>query len=423
MTEKIAIIGLGYVGLPLGVALSHNFATVIGYDIDHDRIEELRRGRDNTEEIDPQKLQESPIKFTDDADDLRGCRFFIVTVPTPVDSDRRPDLTAVKGACRTVAQVLQKGAVVVFESTVYPGVTEDICGPLLEKMSGLICGRDFTLGYSPERINPGDKVHTLDKIVKVIGAQDQKTLNRMQNVYGSIITAGLHLAPNIKVAEASKVIENIQRDVNIALMNELALIFNRMNIRTKDVLDAAGSKWNFLKFTPGLVGGHCIGVDPYYLSSRAQKSGYHPEMILTSRRVNEGMGYFIGKETIAMLIKADRLSKKSKVGILGLTFKENVPDLRNSRVPDIVATLESFGITPKIHDPMADPAQVKKRYKIELSKWKDMDDLDALIYAVPHQWYHNQELFKLVHKKGVFMDVKSQFEPEDMPKNIRYWSL
>lgn len=423
MSEKIALIGLGYVGLPLGVALSHHFDTVIGFDINDDRIKRLKKGHDATGEVSDRALKASTMTFTDNPDDLAKASFFIVTVPTPVDEERRPDLTPVKSACRTVAQVMKKGSVVVFESTVYPGVTEEICGPLLEKMSGLKLGRDFTLGYSPERINPGDKVNTLDKIVKVVGAQDQETLQRMQNVYGPIITAGLHLAPTIKVAEASKVIENIQRDVNIALMNELAMIFNRMDIRTKDVLEAAGSKWNFLKFTPGLVGGHCIGVDPYYLSSRAEKTGFHPEVILTARRTNQNMGHFIATETIAMLIKADLSVRKSKIGILGLTFKEDVPDLRNSRVPDIIKTLRSFGLDPVVHDPMADPEEVKERYDIDLLDWKKIDDLDVLIYAVPHRWYQDQDIIKRMSKKGILIDVKSQIDPILLPKKAHYWSL
>lgn len=425
MTEKIGIIGLGYVGLPLGVALSNHYDTVIGYDINDDRVEELQKGYDSTEEVETEKLKSSSLQFVDSPDDLEECSFFIVTVPTPVDSDRRPDLTPVKGACRTVAQVMKRGSVVVFESTVYPGVTEEICAPLLEKMSGLKCGRDFTVGYSPERINPGDKVRTLETIVKVVGAQDDETLKRMQDVYGTIIQAGLHLAPNIRVAEASKVIENIQRDVNIALMNELALIFNRMDIRTKDVIEAASSKWNFLKFTPGLVGGHCIGVDPYYLSARAQRTGYHPEMILTSRRLNESMGHFIAKETIAMMIKADRPIRKGRIGVLGITFKENVPDLRNSRVPDIIGTLQSFGLKPMVHDPMANKKEVKKRYGIDLVDWEDLDDLDAVIYTVPHRWYDERrtDILKQMNKGGVFMDVKSNFEPDDLPDHLLYWSL
>ncbi len=425
MSEKIAIIGLGYVGLPLGVALSRYFDVVKGYDIDQNRIKALRDGHDWTEEVDDADLQASNMAFVDDPDDLSDCSFFIVAVPTPVNADRLPDLSPMQGACHTIGTVMQKGSVVVFESTVYPGVTEEICGPLLEEISGMTCGRDFTLGYSPERIVPGDKVNTLETIAKVVGAQDDETLARMEAVYGPIIKAGLHLAPNIRVAEGSKVIENIQRDVNIALMNELALIFNRMGIRTMDVIEAASSKWNFLKFTPGLVGGHCIGVDPYYLSSRAEQSGYHPQVILSSRRLNEGMGNFIAQETIAQLIKADRPVRHAKIGILGITFKENVPDLRNSRVPDIVQTLQNFGLEPMVHDPMANKDQVKQRYDIDLVEWEAMTELDAVIYTVPHNWYRDRRpsIVRLATRGGVFMDVKSRFEPDEVPSHLFYWSL
>ncbi len=427
MSERgFAIIGLGYVGLPVALALATKFDRVYGFDISEKRIEELRQGKDRTREVSEKELRESKLRFTTHAEDLKDVSFFIVTVPTPIDADRRPDLTPIISACKTIGPVLSPGAVVVFESTVYPGLTRDICGPLLEKASGLKHGVDFKLGYSPERINPGDTVHRLETITKIVSGEDEETLERVAAVYSAIVTAGIHRASSIEVAEAAKVIENTQRDLNIALMNELAIIFDRLNIPTKDVLRAAGTKWNFLPFTPGLVGGHCIGVDPYYLTARAEAAGYHPHVILAGRRINDGMGPFIAQRVIKMLIDAERRVKGAKVGVIGLTFKEEVPDLRNSRVPDILAELRSFGIEALVHDPMADHEEAMHEYGVRLAGLDALKDLDALILAVPHRAVTEKgpdHLFNLVAPGGVFVDVKSAFKQEPGPKKLAYWSL
>lgn len=425
MSEKIAVIGLGYVGLPVAVALGKKFDDVVGFDINAKRIAELKQGVDNTKEVEPKDLQATSIIYTDSINDMQGCNFFIVTVPTPIDENRQPDLTPVRKACETVGKVLSKGSVVVFESTVYPGVTEEICGPLLERISGLKCGVDFTLGYSPERINPGDKVHRLETITKIVSGQDKDTLARIVSVYGKIIDAGLHQASSIKVAEAAKVIENTQRDINIALMNELSLIFDRLDIRTKDVLEAAGTKWNFLKFTPGLVGGHCIGVDPYYLTSKAEAHGYNPQIILSGRRINDSMGEYIANKTVKKLIQNDIPVRQARIGILGITFKENVPDIRNSRVPDIYHALREYGITALMHDPEAAPDETKHEYGIDLSDLSQFHDLDAVILAVPHQDYLKQGttfITEKLKKGGVVIDVKSVYEPKNFD-GYSYWSL
>lgn len=427
MNEKIAVVGLGYVGLPVALAFARKFPGTIGYDIDQGRVDELRNGHDRTNEVEDGALAASDITLTADLDDLRGATFIVVTVPTPIDGNRQPDLRPVESASRSVARILSPGAVVVYESTVYPGVTEDVCGPILEELSGLKCGVDFTLGYSPERINPGDKVHTLERIVKVVSGQDAPTLERVSAVYGAIIEAGIHAAPSIKVAEAAKVIENTQRDLNIALMNELALIFDRMGIRTADVLAAAGTKWNFLKFHPGLVGGHCIGVDPYYLTAKAEALGYHPQVILAGRRINDGMGSYIAQRLVKMLISADRTVKGARVGVLGLTFKENVPDLRNSRVPDVVAELREFGIDVLVHDPLADAAEARHEYGLDLVDWAELQGLDGLVVAVGHAEYLERDtadLLSIVAEGGVVVDVKSVLDPNDPAlAGMHCWSL
>jgi UDP-N-acetyl-D-galactosamine dehydrogenase len=427
MTEKIAVIGLGYVGLPVAVAMGKCFDGVIGFDINHNRIRELQDGFDKTNEVSSEDLSSTQIHYTSNIDDLKRANFFIVTVPTPIDDNRQPDLTPVRKACETVGQVLSKGAVIVFESTVYPGVTEEICGPLLEKTSGLKCGVDFKLGYSPERINPGDKVHRLETITKIVSAQDAESLARVKHVYGAVIKAGLYEAQSIKVAEAAKVIENTQRDINIALMNELSLIFDKLNIRTKDVLDAAGTKWNFLKFSPGLVGGHCIGVDPYYLTSKAEAHGYSPLMILSGRRINDSMGKYIAEKTVKLMIGQDKRIRDARVGILGLTFKENVPDIRNSRVPDIHRELLTYGIQPLVHDPYADAQETNHEYGIALTKIEEFKNLDALILAVPHKFYADmgiESLKAMTTQKSVLIDVKSMASPADFSDDqIVYWSL
>jgi UDP-N-acetyl-D-glucosamine/UDP-N-acetyl-D-galactosamine dehydrogenase len=425
MKEKIAIIGLGYVGLPVAVALARAFPATVGFDISERRVSSLQSGEDWTGEISSDALQGSGLRVTDQNDALLGSSFFIVTVPTPIDRDRRPDLSPLDSACRIIGPVLTTGAVVTFESTVYPGVTEDFCGPLLEKYSGLKRGRDFKLAYSPERINPGDKLHRLETITKIIAAEDELTLGRLRHVYGSIIKAGLFEASSIKVAEAAKVLENTQRDINIALMNELSMILDRMNIRTKDVLDAAGTKWNFLRFAPGLVGGHCIGVDPYYLTSCAEALGYHPQVILAGRRLNDDMGRFIASKLIKLLVQAGKPVNGAKVGVLGLTFKENVPDLRNSKVPDIINELREFGIEPLVHDPLADAHGAHEEYGLQLSQLSDFKNLDALVLAVSHTETLNL-LPELLNSQGpgsIFIDVKSVVEPESLPKGMTYWSL
>jgi UDP-N-acetyl-D-glucosamine/UDP-N-acetyl-D-galactosamine dehydrogenase len=425
MTEKIAVIGLGYVGLPVAVALATAFPGTIGFDISKRRVETLQGGNDWTGEIAAETLTACALTITDKPTELTGASFFIVTVPTPIDADRRPDLSPLESACRIIGPVLTKGAVVVFESTVYPGVSEDVCGPWLEQYSGLKRGVDFKLGYSPERINPGDKEHRLETITKIVAAEDAETLARLRHVYGSIIKAGLHEAPSIKVAEAAKVLENTQRDINIALMNELAMILDRMNIRTKDVLDAAGTKWNFLRFTPGLVGGHCIGVDPYYLTSCAEALGYHPQVILAGRRLNDDMGRFIASKLIKLLVKAGKPVHDARVGVLGLTFKENVPDLRNSKVPDIIAELKEFGIHPIVHDPMASAEGAQHEYGLTLSPLSDFDKLDAIVLAVSHREYVDAlpALLKRLSPKGIVIDIKSIVRAADLPADTTYWSL
>lgn len=425
MTEKIAVIGLGYVGLPVAVALAQAFPGTIGFDISERRVETLQGGNDWTGEIDADTLRSCNLTITDKASGLAGANFFIVTVPTPIDADRRPDLSPLESACRIIGPVLTTGAIVVFESTVYPGVSEDVCGPWLEQYSGLKRGTDFKLGYSPERINPGDKEHRLETITKIVAAEDAATLARLRHVYGSIIKAGLHEAPSIKVAEAAKVLENTQRDINIALMNELAMILDRMNIRTKDVLDAAGTKWNFLRFTPGLVGGHCIGVDPYYLTSCAEALGYHPQVILAGRRLNDDMGRFIASKLIKLLVKAGKPVNGAKVGVLGLTFKENVPDLRNSKVPDIVAELKDFGIEPLVHDPMANADGAQHEYGLKLSPLSDFQNLDAIVLAVSHREYLDAlpSLLKRLSPNGILIDIKSIVPAAAVPAGATYWSL
>ncbi len=423
--EKIAVIGLGYVGLPVALSFGRTLPTV-GFDIRQRRVDELKRGHDDTLEVTTAQLTAATrLELTADPVRLADCTFYIVAVPTPIDHNNRPDLGPMISASKTVAPHLRKGDVVVFESTVYPGVTEEVCGPILNELSGLTNGVDFFLGYSPERINPGDKEHTFEKIVKVVAGQTPDTLERVARVYGSVVTAGVHRASSIKVAEAAKVIENTQRDLNIALMNELALIFDRMGIRTADVLEAAGTKWNFLRFTPGLVGGHCIGVDPYYLTTKAQELGYLPEVILAGRRINNAIAPFIAQKCVKMLVQHDVPLKKAKVGILGLTFKENVPDLRNSKVPDIVAELKQFGIDAMVHDPLGNPHEALEEYNIVLSPLEAFQQLDAAILAVSHAEYLANPLgiFERVKDGGAVIDIKSVLPVGVAPRGIQVWSL
>ena len=423
--EKIVVLGLGYVGLPLAVALARKFPDVTGFDVSTNRVDALLGGSDWTGEISDDELAASTLAISADDECLRDATFYIVTVPTPIDEERRPDLSPLRSACELIGPHLTKDAVVVFESTVYPGVTEDFCGPQLERSSGLIAGRDFFLGYSPERINPGDKLHRLETITKVVSADTPEALARVEAVYGEIVEAGLHVAPSIMVAEAAKVIENTQRDINIALMNEVALIFDKMGIRTKDVLEAAGTKWNFLPFSPGLVGGHCIGVDPYYLTSAAEKLGYRPEVILAGRRINDSMGSVIASKAVKLLIKAGIPVSDARVGILGLSFKEDVPDLRNSKVPDIVAELAEYGINPLVHDVHAHRDDALREYGISMSGFEELNDLDALILAVSHRAYLDclPELFGRLRESGIFIDVRSAADPAAVPESITYWSL
>jgi UDP-N-acetyl-D-galactosamine dehydrogenase len=426
MERGFAVIGLGYVGLPVALALARKFEPVIGFDISKRRIAALRSAEDATGEVTAAALRETTLCLSDDTDALSAASFFIVTVPTPIDPERRPDLSPLRGACRLIGPRLKRGSVVVFESTVYPGLTREFCGPLLAETSGLRQGLDFKLGYSPERINPGDKQHRLETIVKIVAGEDRETLERVAAVYGRIIKAGIYQASSIEVAEAAKVIENTQRDLNIALMNELAIIFDRLGIPTVEVLQAARTKWNFLPFTPGLVGGHCIGVDPYYLTARAEAVGYYPQVILSGRRINDGMGGFIAQRFVKLLIAAGRPVRGAKVGIIGIAFKEDVPDLRNSRVPDIVAELHEFGIAALVSDPLVDPVEAQREYGIELVPLKNLFGLDGLILAVPHRvlgeagW---DKLLVALRVGGVFVDVKSVVGRDAVPPNIHYWSL
>ena len=426
MSERIAVVGLGYVGLPVAVGMARAHGAAIGFDIDARRVADLRSGVDATGEFAPDELAGLSLRYTADPADLAGCTCFILTVPTPIDANRQPNLEALRQACGTVAASLAPGGLVVVESTVYPGVTEEVCGPLLAQGSGLRQGRDFDLGYSPERINPGDREHRLETIAKVVAADSPAALRRLEAIYGPVVRAGLHRAPSIRVAEAAKAIENTQRDLNIALMNELALICDRLGIRTHDVLRAAATKWNFLPFTPGLVGGHCIGVDPYYLTAKAESLGYHPQVILAGRRINDGMGAFCAQKLVKLLIARDVPVRRARVGILGLTFKENVPDLRNSRVPDIVRELQSFGIAAQVHDPLAAPAAARAEYGLDLLPLDRFRGLDALILAVPHRAYleaGEHGLAGMVAPTGIVIDVKSVIDPARLPAGLTYWSL
>lgn len=424
-TERLAVIGLGYVGLPVAVALAARYEDVLGFDIAARRVDQLKAGHDATGEIDDDVLQASALRYSADPASLAGRNFFIVTVPTPIDDDKKPDLQPLRSACEVIGPRLEAGAVIVFESTVYPGVTEDFCGPLLERHSGLVRGRDFFLGYSPERINPGDREHRLETIVKIIAAEDDTTLARLRTVYGQIVDAGLFEASSIRVAEAAKALENTQRDLNIALMNELSIIMDRMGIRTLDVLEAAGTKWNFLPFRPGLVGGHCIGVDPYYLTHASEQLGYRPEVILAGRNINDRMGQVVADKTVALLREAGRDPADARVAVLGLTFKENVPDIRNSRVPDVIDQLRKAGIMPLVHDPVADPEETRQAYGIDLCPLDQLRHLDAMVLAVGHKTFQAQsdDLLARIGQGGVLVDVKSVFRPDALPANLRYWSL
>lgn len=424
---KIAVVGLGYVGLPIALAFARKFADVVGFDIDEDKVNELRNTHDRTHEISADTLRKTTLRFTASSNELRGTDFFIVAVPTPIDKVRRPDLTLLLRATETIGRIMQRGAIVVYESTVYPGVTEDICRPELARISGLRAGADFKVGYSPERINPGDKLHTLDRVIKVVAGEDRETMETIAQTYAEIVEAGIYRAPSIKVAEAAKVIENTQRDLNIALMNELAIIFGKMGICTSDVLAAASTKWNFLSFRPGLVGGHCIGVDPYYLTHKAEELGYQPQVILAGRRINDYMGKYVAEQTVKLLARTHGSIKGAKVGVLGLTFKENIPDLRNSRVPDIIAELMEYGVEVRVHDPVADSVEAQKEYGLTICAEPELVNLDAVILAVAHEAYVAKDpayfSAMLGNRDGVMVDVKSVFSAPDFPAGTLYWSL
>ena len=425
-SREIAVVGLGYVGLPVAVAFGQQ-QSIIAYDKNPQRIIELQQGVDRTDEVAPEALKTADIFFSSTPDALQSANFYIVAVPTPINASKHPDLTILLDVTATIAQFLKPGDIVVYESTVYPGVTEDECLPLLEKISGLQGGKDFTVGYSPERINPGDKEHRLETIIKVVSGQDEKTLDIVATIYEQIIDAGVYRAPNIRTAEAAKVIENTQRDLNIALMNELAVIFDRMNIDTHEVLAAASTKWNFLPFKPGLVGGHCIGVDPYYLTYQAQKHGYQPEVILAGRRINDNVGKFVASQTIKQMIHAGHTIKNSTVGIMGLTFKENCPDLRNTRVIDIIHELESYGVRCLVHGPKACPEEAQRIYKINLVDWETLNHLDAMVYAVPHREYATltpEDFTPKFNQQPIIVDVKSALDKQQFhDAGITLWRL
>ena len=428
--NKIVVIGLGYVGFPLALAFAVEFENVVGYDSDASKISQLKQGLDPSKGIENNSLSSSRLRVTSSESDLHNGDVYIIAVPTPVNDAHIPDLSCLIRASELVGRVMSKGAVICYESTVYPGVTEEICAPVIANISGLSWGSDFTVGYSPERVNPGDKLNKLENVVKIVCGEDTKTRDFLAELYGSIVKAGIYTAPSIKIGEAAKVIENIQRDLNIALMNELAMIFDRMNINTADVLEAAGTKWNFLRFYPGLVGGHCIGVDPYYLTYKAEEIGYIPQVILAGRRVNDGMGKYIAQKTIKLLCKSglEKISE-TRIGILGLTFKENVPDIRNSKVMDIFYELKEYGIHAiLVHDPLANQEDAAQQYGITLSDWAEIKEMDAVILAVAHDYYRQKGLPGISERvkkyTGVLVDVKSIFK--NMVKTsdtFSYWNL
>lgn len=429
--EKISLVGLGYVGMPIAVAFSKQ-VDVIGFDLNKQKIEMYQNGIDPTKEVGDNEIQNCTVEFTADEKKLQEAKFHIVAVPTPVNADHTPDLSPVEGASRILGRNLTKGSIVVYESTVYPGVTEEICIPILEKESGLKCGTDFKVGYSPERINPGDKVHRLETITKIVSGMDEETLEEIANVYLLVVKAGVHKAESIKVAEAAKVIENSQRDINIAFMNELSIIFNKMGIDTKAVLKAAGTKWNFLNFYPGLVGGHCIGVDPYYFTYKAEKLGYHSQIILNGRIVNDSMGGYVADAAVKKMIEAGQAPRKSHVVILGLTFKENCPDIRNSKVDDIIRRLRSYGIEPTVVDPWAARQEAEREYGIRITELENVKNASCVIVAVAHEEFRQLEMadMKRLFRKdvneneNVLIDVKGLYRISDLEKSgVRYWRL
>lgn len=427
--EQLSLVGLGYVGMPIAVAYAKKIK-VIGFDSNEAKIDLYRKGIDPTKEVGDEAIRDTKVQFTANPEELSKCKFHIVAVPTPVHPDHTPDLSPVEGASHTLGKYLTRGSIVVYESTVYPGVTEDICKPILEQESGLKCGVDFKIGYSPERINPGDKVHRLETITKIVSGMDEETLDEVAKVYSLVALAGVYRAQSIKVAEAAKVIENSQRDINIAFMNELSMIFHKMGIDTKSVLEAAGTKWNFLKFFPGLVGGHCIGVDPYYLTYQAERMGYHSQIILSGRRINDDMGAYIANCLVKNLIAADIPVKEAKVAILGFTFKENCPDTRNTKVIDIYHELQEYGITPLVVDPQADAEEANRLYGITFRQLSDIKEMDAVIVAVSHREFlswKKEDLDAFFAKNGktkVLMDLKGMYQMQDYPSpEYSYWRL
>ena len=426
--EKLCVIGLGYVGMPIAISFA-KYIDVIGFDINKNKINLYKSGIDPTDEVGNQAIKDSTMIFTNDESQIRTAKFHIVAVPTPINQDKTPDLDPVEQSSKILGRNLTKGSIVVYESTVYPGVTEDICIPILEKESGLKNGIDFKVGYSPERINPGDKINTLENIVKIVSGQDEESLNEIAKVYELVIKAGIHRASSIKVAEAAKVVENSQRDINIAFMNELAMVFDRMGIDTKEVVEAMNTKWNALRFTPGLVGGHCIGVDPYYFVYEAERLGYHSQIVLSGRKINDGMGKFIADKIIKKLIQSDVVVRKAKVSILGITFKENCPDTRNTKVFDVIQELRTYGIEPVIVDPVADPGEVKHEYGITLGSMDDIKNSDALVFAVAHREFKSMDLneIKTLFKNPnelILIDVKSMFNLKELKNlNFKYWRL
>lgn len=425
--EKLSLVGLGYVGMPIAVAFAKK-VNVIGFDLNKEKIELYKSGIDPTKEVGNEAIKHSSVFFTSNEEDLKKAKFHIVAVPTPVNDDHTPDLNPVESASLILGRNLMKGSIVVFESTVYPGVTEDVCVPILEKESGLKCGVDFKIGYSPERINPGDKNHRLENIKKIVSGMDYETLEEIAKVYGLVVEVGVHKAPSIKVAEAAKVIENSQRDINIAFMNELSIIFNKMGIDTKSVLEAAGTKWNFLNFRPGLVGGHCIGVDPYYLTYKAEMLGYHSQVILAGRRINDDMGKYVAENCVKKIISSGKRVKNAKVVIFGFTFKENCPDTRNSKVFDIIKELREYGIEPLVYDPVADSLEAERLYGIKLRGIKELESADAIIFAVSHNdflKFSKEEIDKLYNKgKKILIDVKGIFNRNQYETSgYCYWRL
>lgn len=427
--EKLSLVGLGYVGMPIAVAFAKKIQ-VIGFDLNEKKIELYKNGIDPTNEVGNEVIANTSVEFTADSEKLREAKFHIVAVPTPVNDDHTPDLTPVEGASRILGQNLVKGSVVVFESTVYPGVTEEICVPILERESGLKCGVDFKIGYSPERINPGDKVHRLETITKIVSGMDEETLDTVAKIYELVVDAGVYRAESIKVAEAAKVIENSQRDINIAFMNELSMIFHKMDIDTKSVLEAAGTKWNFLKFMPGLVGGHCIGVDPYYLTYKAEELGYHSQIILSGRRINDDMGKYVAESLVKALIKSDIPVKNARVAILGFTFKENCPDTRNTKVIDIYRELGEYGISPLVVDPAADADEAKRLYGVTFAAMEDVQDMDAVVIAVAHDEFLSlgretiNTFYNPAHKQKVLLDIKGLLDRKEyLTEDYLYWRL